>query len=55
MMGSPDPDWELSTGTFALEQLKWGNIIRLTIAVILTVLPLPWVWLHPRGIAGGSA
>ena len=48
--GKPDAPWELNgSGTMSQEQLKWGNVIRFAIAVVLTVFPLPGVWLNPRG------
>ena len=31
----------------ATSRLRVGNCIRLTIFIILVVLPLPWVWINP--------
>ena len=28
-------------------RLRIGNSIRLTIFIVLVVLPLPWVWINP--------
>lgn len=42
-------DWDVATGTAlaATSRLRIGNCIRLTIFIILAVLPLPWVWINP--------
>ncbi len=53
--GQPHSPWDLrGPETMTQEQLKWANVIRFTIAAIFTLLPFPWVWLHPRGIAASS-
>ena len=41
-------DDEVLDGTpVVTRRLKIGNCLRLTLFVVLTLFPLPWVWLNP--------
>jgi hypothetical protein len=48
--GDGDPSEDLTaTGDFAeASRLRVGNCIKLAIFLLLTVFPLPWVWLNPE-------
>ncbi len=42
-------EWDVATSAALAEtsRLRIGNCIRLTIFIMLAVLPLPWVWINP--------
>lgn len=42
-------EWDVATSATLAEpsRLRIGNCIRLTIFILLAVLPLPWVWINP--------
>lgn len=31
-------------GGKTVERTKWGNVLLLAICIVLTLLPVPWVW-----------
>lgn len=46
----PAKDWDMAdAGAEPVTRIRWGNVIRLVMVVCLTLLPLPWVWIHPQG------
>jgi hypothetical protein len=46
----PDPEWEWGEdGTVPRERLKLDVASRFALVAMLSLLPLPWVWLHPTG------
>ncbi len=44
-----------NAGIASVTRTKWGNVIRFWTCVLLTVLPLPWVWIHPQGVKTQAA
>jgi hypothetical protein len=45
----------LDQKTFSSERrLRTGNCIRLAIFILIALWPLPWVWIHPRGVTPTS-
>ena len=44
----PERNWDGDIpGTTPAKRLKWGNVIGLLAMIVLTLLPLPWVWSNP--------
>lgn len=47
----PAKDWEMAiAGVEPVTRTRWDNVIRFAVAAFFTLLPLPWVWIHPTGI-----
>lgn len=48
--GKPADDWyRQMERSVSIRQAKWRNVILFWTCVGLSVLPLPWVWIHPHG------
>ena len=48
--GKPERPFDQSLpGSISQVKTKWGNVILCAAFIILTVLPLPWVWINPKG------
>jgi len=48
-------DWDKEPITArAQRKLKVGDCIRLGFWIVVVLLPLPWVWLNPRGHAASG-
>ena len=42
-------------GRVSATQIKWRNVILVASVIFLTLLPLPWVWIHPHGVKISAA
>jgi hypothetical protein len=47
--GKPDSTWDENMSGESLDILRWDNVIRFWACVIITLFPLPWVWINPSG------